>query len=252
MVHLFIVLNGKKLCRSSLFGLIAALGCVIILLTGGRERQIMPVSATDDAASCATLVIDPGHGGEDGGAVAADGTKESHLNWQIACRLKALADWLGVPSVMTRDSEEIIYPDSAGSTSARKIWDTRTRVETVNAIPEAVLVSIHQNKYPSAPSPRGAQVLYARGEDSHRLGEITHANLVAQLWPENRRVAAPAGKGIYLMQHISCPAILVECGFLSNPEETALLQTESYQSKLAVVLLASFLQYENLPPEVGI
>lgn len=195
------------------------------------------------------LVIDPGHGGEDGGAVAPDGTTESSLNWQIANRLKDLASYLGVPAVMTRENEAITYPESVGSISARKIWETHTRTDYVNSIPNSFLLSIHQNNYPAA-SPRGAQVLYAQGEDSLAWGCLTHDNMVNELWPENRRVAAPAGKSIYLMNHVNCPAILVECGFLSNSEERRLLQTESYQKKIAVVLMASFLQYENTRPEV--
>lgn len=188
------------------------------------------------------LVIDAGHGGEDGGAVSADGLLESEVNLDIALRVRDLARFLGIPAVLTRDSQELDYPPDAKTTAARKKWDTRRRVEQVNAIPNAVLVSIHQNCYPAS-GPWGSQVLYGDSEDSRILGERLHEALVAQLAPENRRVAAPADKDIYLMSHVDCTAVLVECGFLSNPRESGLLATDSYRLKLAAVIAGAFYAY---------
>ena len=192
----------------------------------------------------ATLVIDAGHGGLDGGASAADGTLESAINLEIAQRLSLLAKLCGVPTIMTRTSETLDYPDENATIHAKKVWDQKTRVELINSTENAVLISIHQNKYPDA-RPNGTEVLYAKTEGSRELAELAHANLIECLNPENRRVAAPISDSIYLMKQVECTAILVECGFLSNPAEAAKLKTGEYQTGLAAVLIASYLQYTN-------
>jgi len=189
-----------------------------------------------------TLIVDPGHGGLDGGASTAEGIPESRFNWEISLRLRDLSRFLGIPVIMTRDTEDIDYPAELSTISARKRWDTRARVEKINSVPGGVLFSIHQNFYPAA-GPRGAQVLYAAGESSRRLGEQTQEALRAYLAPENRRVAEPAALDIYIMSHVQCPAILVECGFLSHPREAAMLAADGYQIRLAAVLAGSFLQF---------
>lgn len=198
------------------------------------------VSAALESAS--VLVIDAGHGGTDGGAVAADGTVESGINLAIALRMKAVAGLLGLPGVLTRSAEALDYPESASTTHAKKVWDQQQRVALINALPNAVLVSIHQNKYPDA-RPRGAQALYGREEGSEVLAALMQDALTRCLCPDNRRVAAPISDSIYLMKSVRCPAVLVECGFLSNPEELARLKTPDCQTQLALVLAASYLQF---------
>ena len=196
-------------------------------------------------AAPTTLIVDPGHGGLDGGAVAADGTRESALNLAIACRLQMIALLCGVPVTMTRDTEELSYPESETKKKKKKVWDQKRRVTLINAAEHAVLISIHQNKYPDA-RPNGTQVLFGRTEGSEALGKTVHENLISALCPENRRVAAPISETIYLMRHIDCPAILVECGFLSNEADCSRLKDAGYQTKLALILAASFLQTRYL------
>ena len=191
-----------------------------------------------------TLVIDAGHGGLDGGAVAADGTTESVLNLEIANRLEQLARLWGTSVQMTRRSETLDYPEPEASVRAKKAWDQKRRVELINAEENAVLISIHQNKYPD-PRPSGSQVLYAATAGSKELAELTHDNLISALNPGNRRVAAPISETIYLMKRVKCPAILVECGFLSNRAETERLKSGDYQKALACVLFASFRQFQS-------
>ena len=198
--------------------------------------------ATEAPAIPPVLVIDAGHGGADGGAVAADGTTESGVNLDIALRLEALARFWGVQTVMTRASEDIAYPDSAASIAAKKVADQHARVGLVNNTPGAVLLSIHQNKYPAA-APHGIQVFYGKVPGGQELAEIAQGNLTALLCPDNRRLATPIGQDIYLMKNVNCPAVLVECGFLSNPGDLADLKTDTYRMKLAAVLLGSYLQY---------
>ena len=189
-----------------------------------------------------TLVIDAGHGGEDGGAVSADGVLESDINLKIALRMETLAHFCGVPTRMTRSSGEIDYPPELTKTAQRKVYDQKKRVELICETPNAVLISVHQNKYPD-PRPRGPQVLYGSGEESKCFGELAHELLTTAVYPENRRVAAPISKDIYLMRMVDCPAILAECGFLSNREEAALLGTDACQTRIACALLCAYLQY---------
>ena len=188
------------------------------------------------------LIIDPGHGGMDGGTSAPDGRTESTYNMEISLRLRDVASFLGVHAVMTREEEALDYPEEMNSVAARKRWDTRQRVDRINAVGNAVLFSIHQNYYPGT-APSGAQVLYAPTENSRILGERVQERIAGYLQPENRRAVQPAARDIYIMNHIHCPAVLVECGFLSNPQEAKTLAEEGYQIRLAMVLADSFLQF---------
>ncbi len=188
------------------------------------------------------LLIDAGHGGEDGGAVAPDGRTEAELNWDIAIRLDALARFWGVPTQMTRPDNEIDYPVSAQTLAAKKKADQDARLSIIHDTTGGVLISIHQNNYPAA-SPNGIQVFFGPEPGGEDLAAGMQENLTAQLCPDNRRVAGPIDGSIYLMKNARCPAVLVECGFLSNPEELQKLETESYRMELAVVLLASYRQY---------
>ena len=184
-----------------------------------------------------TLVIDPGHGGIDGGAISTDGTKESDINLAIALKLRALAEFIGQKTVMTREDDS--WRTDAASYSEHE--DLVHRTEIINAAPNAILFSIHQNCFPTA-QPSGAQVLYAKNEGSDVLGNLTHNNLISCLDPENRRVAEPASEKLYIPAHVKCPANLVECGFMSNNFDVLKLKDDSYQLSLALVLMCSFLQ----------
>ena len=124
--------------------------------------------------------------------------------------------------------------------------DLVRRTEIVNAVKEGVLISIHQNCFPTS-QPSGAQVMYASNEESRSLGEYVQNGIVSALQEENRRVAAPAPKDLYLTAHVNCPAVLVECGFISNFSDLQLLSDDRYQNSLAAVLLSAFLQYSSAP-----
>ncbi len=188
------------------------------------------------------LIIDPGHGGEDGGAVGADGSKESEINLAVALKMDALCGFLGVESVMTRYSESLDYPKSATTIRAKKIADQKARIELINSTPNAVLISVHQNTYPSA-KPSGGQALYGKVEGSQALAELIQSNITLSIDADNTRAAAKISDDIYLMKKAECPAVLVECGFMSNPTELELLKTEEYQTKLAAVFVASYTQF---------
>ena len=187
-----------------------------------------------------SLVIDAGHGGIDSGAIAADGTRESDINLAIAQRLRALAEFYGKDNMMLR-SDDSTLSDGPVYSEHR---DLERRAELVNGAGKCAYISIHQNFFPTG-QPSGSLVIYASGEESERFGKLTHENLINCLNPENRRIAEPGGGKCYVLSNVQCPAILVECGFMSNFSEMEKLKTQQYQVSIASVLMASFLQYSQ-------
>ena len=186
------------------------------------------------------LVIDPGHGGVDGGAIALNGTKESDLNLAIGLKLQMLADFMGIRTVMTRVDDSMRTDVKSYSEHEELVY----RTKLANLSPNGVLISIHQNCYPTS-QPSGAQVLYAKSDGSRSLGELSHNNIIKLLEPENRRVLEPAPKSLYITSNVNCPAILVECGFISNFSDLEKLSDKAYQTAFASVLMGSYLQFIN-------
>ena len=220
--------------------MLAILTALVLLLGALRVASLFTEAAVPAFFSLSRpcLIIDPGHGGIDGGAIAYNGVKESDLNLSISLKLRDLADFYGCPTSMTR-VDDSRRTDLLGYSEHE---DLVHRVDLINQVPNGLLFSIHQNFYPSS-QPSGAQVLYAAGEESRRLGEFTHNYLIRMLQPQNRRVAEPAGEELYITAHVTCPGILIECGFLSNFDDLQQLSSEIYQTKLASVLLSAYLQY---------
>ena len=229
----------KKLLKVSVAGLLFFALLAIIMLS--REKQ-----ATEPAAllyaDTPGLILDAGHGGLDGGAVSADGCRESEINLAIVLKMRDLARMFGCDPILTRSSEELDYPPEAATVREKKVWDQKSRAEKINSTENPVLISVHQNMYPD-PRPSGPEVYYSKADGAETLAEITQSALVQQFAPECRRLAAPISVSIYLLNHIQCPAILAECGFLSNPEESKKLQSDAYRTELAIILLSSYFRY---------
>ena len=204
------------------------------------------VSAEQELGSSTVVVIDAGHGGEDGGAVSCTGICESELNLQIAQRLDCLLGLLGCRTRMLRTEDHSLSSAEADTYSEKKVTDLKNRAAQINALPDAIVISIHQNHFPQEKY-RGAQVFYAPDDVSQRLAERTQECLRVGLDAANQR-QIKAADGIYLMEHIRHPGILVECGFLSNPQEEQLLRTVGYQNKIVTSLAVSIVGHltENL------
>lgn len=191
------------------------------------------------------IVIDAGHGGEDGGAVSVTGQKESWLNLQISLKLNDLLRFLGAPTKMIRTEDISVYTE--GQTIAqKKVSDIHERVRMVEETPGALLVSIHQNHFSEAKY-RGAQVFYAKGSES--LAEVLQTAVSTHVDPNNHR-QCKAISNVYLFEHISCEAVLIECGFLSNSAEELLLRDPSYQKKLAAAIGCCLMEYLEDEDEV--
>ena len=196
-------------------------------------RTAKAVSAQVDPT--AVVILDAGHGGPDGGAAAADGTAESRINLELALRTDAIFGLLGRGVILTRDTDTDLSDPAADTIAAKKVSDIRNRVALVNAEPQGFLVSIHQNIYPS-PEVSGAQVFFRQDPDSQTLAERMQEAFGFVPGLDHHRSARQVSEEVYLLGHIRQPGILIECGFLSNPEEAERLKTADYQKKLAVVI----------------
>lgn len=186
------------------------------------------------------LIIDPGHGGEDGGAVSITGQPESQINLAIGLRLDAIMGFYGVETVMTRSEDVSIYDPSASTLREKKVSDIHNRVSMIEAVDNGTLISIHQNSFPE-PRYHGTQVFFANEDLSRPLAQTVQDLVRDTLDPHNKRTPVKIPSSVYLMNHISCRAILVECGFLTNPQEEELLRSDAYQKKLAMTLGAAYL-----------
>lgn len=232
-------MKQKKMIRAMLpVYILASVVMVVISAAGSRSVTVLSENAPVKNRVC--IIIDPGHGGEDGGASSPGGTLESDLNLQIALRLEDLLHLLGYDTYMIRRTDISVYT-SGNTLSQKKVSDLKERVRIVNETENAILVSIHQN-YFSESKYSGAQVFYAKAEGSDALATAVQKDLVTFLNQSSNRKSKQAS-GIYLLEKIKCTGILVECGFLSNPEEEALLQNPEYQKKLCCVLGVSLSNY---------
>ena len=224
-----------------------AAAAAVLLLAGAAAvlRPGCPAAVNAAGAGCRTIVLDAGHGGEDGGAVSPDGVVESDLNLAITRRLRDVLLFLGRDTVLTRTGEDAIYSPEAVTLREKKVSDLKNRVALINSQPEAVLISIHQNSMPDHPSVHGAQVFYNGAASGPRLGETVQAALNGAVNAGHEKKAAQVPSSVYLMKEITAPGVLVECGFLSNAAETEQLKDPAYQTKLAAAIAAGVLNSDK-------
>lgn len=228
----------KKRKNHFLFYLLIIAAVPVLSHWGSRTvtvaSQLLPLVRTH------CIIIDAGHGGVDGGATSCSGITESTYNLEIALRLNDLFRFLGYDTRMIRTADVSVY--TKGETIAqKKLSDLKERVRITNETENALLLSIHQNTY-SDSRYSGAQVFYAPISGSMELAKTMQSAFITTLNPGSRRQCKKAD-GIYLMEHISKPGILIECGFLSNSQEEANLRNALYQQKLCCVIAAAVTSY---------
>lgn len=200
---------------------------------------------TETEERSVVVVIDPGHGGADGGAVAADGTTESEINLAVALKLREILYLSGAEVLMTREEDISVHSPDAATLREQKISDIHNRAELVSATPGALLISIHQNSLPQVKSVHGAQVFFNTAEGSEALAQSVQEGLNTYVNTHRAKETKKIDTSIYLMNHIDRPGILVECGFLSNEAETASLRQADYQMELAVLIAGGYLRYQS-------
>ena len=236
---MFVLLRKRRLIPAAFF-----CGFLLLPLLLWAGLSIYPVQTFGvENGEARVVIIDPGHGGEDGGAVADDGTEESGINLAVSLRLEGIFRFLGVPTEMTRREDVMVCDSGLATLRQRKVSDIHNRAALVNQTPGAVLLSIHQNSLPSSPVTHGAQVFWNRQEGAEALARTLQAGLNPVVNTHRAKEPKQIPDSIYLMNHVDAPAVLVECGFLSNREEAARLQQEDYQKTLAAVIAAGYLRW---------
>ncbi len=220
----------------------ALVGAVVLLALTLSRLVILAEPAMEPASFHRTcpLVLDAGHGGEDGGAVSLTGVPESRINLAIVLKLRDVLGLYGVDPILLREEDVSLHDGDADTLREKKRSDLKNRVAAIEAVEGGTLLSIHQNTYPGSRY-RGAHVFYAPTQGSQALAEHFQNSIKTALQPENRRAVKQIPDSVYIMNHITCPAILIECGFLTNPEEESLLRDEDYQRKMAAVAAAAWL-----------
>ena len=195
----------------------------------------------EDSSPSKTVILDAGHGGEDGGASSADRLLEKDLNLSLALTMRDILTANGVNVILTRETDTLLYDRNADFQGQKKRLDMAARLKIAEEAPNAVFVSIHMNTYPH-PSCKGVQVWYSENnEASFDLAKTIQSTAQKLLQPENDRTVKRSGSSIYLLRKLECPAVLVECGFLSSPEEATLLGDENYRQQLALTLCMGIL-----------
>jgi len=230
-----------------LFAVIAIIALIIMLFltqTTNRIKGSQSDTTTQDTTTPppnVTIIIDAGHGGEDGGAVGVNGVYEKDLNLDIATKLAAMLTEKNITVVMTRTEDLMLY-DINDTSTKKKTQDLVNRLKIATQYDNAVFVSIHMNSFP-VEKYSGAQVYYSKNNpDSARLAtEIQTAIKILQ--PENDRQTKIANNSIYLLDRLNCPAVIAECGFLTNYAECEKLSTDTYRTQIAEALFDAICKY---------
>lgn len=227
------------------FILLVSLFTVFAGLVGGTiiTNLFTVVDVAAEKSKYKTVIIDAGHGGPDGGTSSDDGTLEKTINLQIAFKLNEILNAMGINTVMTRTEDISIHDEFANTIREKKISDIRNRLSITNNTPDSVFVSIHQNHF-SQSKYRGTQVFYSKNNPhSQILADSIRLSVISSLQPENSREIKPSGSDIYLLYHAQIPAVMVECGFLSNYDESQELKNEEYQRKLAFTIALGIIDF---------
>ncbi|MEY8394980.1 N-acetylmuramoyl-L-alanine amidase [Lachnospiraceae bacterium 45-P1] len=228
----------RKLVLEEVCGLLL----LIMVFLAARYGSVQVVSATTKSREERPMVvIDAGHGGNDPGKVGVDGSLEKDINLQIATKLKWYLEQSDIDVVMTRESDIGLYGEGD---SRKKTADMKKRCDIIEENNADLVVSIHQNSYHEEEVSGGQVFYYKSSEKGKKLAEILQERFTYVLGDENRRLAKANGN-YYLLLHVKCPIVIVECGFLSNRKEALLLQEEDYQDRMAWTIHMGILEYLN-------
>ena len=231
------------------------LGCILIALftftfqvanqkESTNKIQEQTAQTTSTPVSGKTVVLDAGHGIPDEGAQSSRGTTEAETNLKISLKLQNLLEQSGCTVILTRSDENAIYDLDKTTLREKKISDIRNRVKIGNNASADLFVSIHLNKIPQQQY-WGWQCFYnSKNEKSVNLAKKIQANLNESIQKDNKRVAMKLDT-VYIMKHVEIPISIVECGFLSNPEEEQQLLDDEYQNKLAWGIFDGIIEYFN-------
>lgn len=236
------ILNLKK--KNLLFyGSILFCISTFTLLMFSAIWKIDSVATSNSVSGIPKVIIDAGHGGEDGGATGIDGVSEKDINLNIAKNLESMLNLAGFQTIMTRDDDYDISDQGLKTVKERKVSDLHNRLKLIEDNKGCVFISIHQNKF-SQGQYWGTQVFYSPNNDNSQILATNIKEAVTSfLQPENKRETKAADKNIYIIYNTKQPAVLVECGFLSNPSEVQKLKDEQYQKDISFAIFSGFMNY---------
>ncbi len=223
--------------------LIALFFITLLLITyiGMVDKKINARKLMEYKSEDITVVIDAGHGGFDPGKVGINKILEKDINLSIAVKLKKLLEFHGINVIMTRE-EDVDLSSGFGSAQERKQKDMKERVKIINSGAAVFGISIHQNSFTQS-SIKGAQVFYYHKSDSGKILAETLQDYLKETLNDGNHRLAKANNTYYLLKESECPLVIVECGFLSNPEEAKKLCNEEYQNKVAWAIHLGVLNY---------
>ena len=202
-------------------------------------------TVSENIEAVKTIIVDAGHGGEDGGTQSSAGVLEKDINLDISLKTGTLLRLMGYSVVYTRTEDKLRYGEDAVRQRQKKVSDIHYRMSVMENYPDAVFLSIHQN-YFSESKYNGAQVFYSKNNHlSKSLAEKLQSNIKTLLQGENDRQIKACGTDVYLLYHAQNPAVMVECGFMSNPGEALLLSDSEYQKKISLAVAAGIEEYTS-------
>lgn len=236
-----------KIHRKVFFSVFAALVAILYIscwmLSQIDVNTVASIEQTPVSQSH-VIVLDSGHGGIDGGAQAGD-ILEKEINLAIALKLRDMLTSMGYEVIMTRETDISLHDADKTTVKSQKTSDLKNRLKIIEENPDCLFISIHQNKFNDT-SCKGAQMFYGKNNpNSQLLAQSIQDNIVNMLQPENTRAIKKGESNLFLLYKAQVPAVLIECGFLSNPQESKLLSDDEYQSKLAFAILTAIMQYEQ-------
>jgi N-acetylmuramoyl-L-alanine amidase len=215
--------------------------CLLVSAALIARQSAIITQQTDADSEPVCIVIDPGHGGADPGKIGINNALEKDINLELALKLKDLLTNKGINVVMTRDSDDGLYSEDSVN---KKVDDMQQRCLIISEVNPVFTVSLHQNSY-TTDDVSGAQVFYyGQSAEGKILAETLQASLVTRLDPDNHRTAK-ANESYYLLKKTPTPTVIVECGFLSNPDEANLLIDEDYQNRLVRAIYMGICDYLN-------
>lgn len=236
--------NRRSTCRRVVFWTVLILIC-LLLFRCCCNNMINDCEGDYLLYKSPTIVIDPGHGGFDGGAEGLNNTVEKDINLSISLKLRDMLNFIGFETAIVRDGDYSIEDDCSKSIAIRKTSDLHNRLKLCENFDNPILISIHQNKFQQS-SCSGTQVFYGkRNSKSKNLAEKLQLNFKNDINPQNHREAKKGDKNLFLLYNVKCPAVLIECGFISNPSEAELLIDGDYQSKICFIITKSLLDFVN-------
>lgn len=236
-----------KINKRSLRLTLSMIGCFVLLAVCARvTERALPTAA--DAVKRPIIVLDAGHGGMDSGAVGGGGTLEKDVNLSIVKILRDMLEMSGFEVVLTRSEDISIYDAGVEGIRNQKLSDMDNRLEIIQSYPDSIFLCIHQNNY-TDPQYFGGQMFYNNNNPDNRTLAQIMQNKFAELQPGNDREIKLSGDELFLLKSNPNPSLMIECGFLSNPDEEARLSTWEYQQQVAFTIYGGVMEFIDATAE---